>query len=141
VSLELLFHTRPSAILYQVSRFGYFVQRLFRKVRYITLVNLLTAPDPFAEQSAGIYDSADPRDQHVLLPEYLTNRDRSADLAAHVVGWLTDDARHAAVAAKLAELKCRVAQGGASARAAEYISELSQSPTFAGQFSPRRLSA
>ena len=55
VSLELLYHTRPAVILYQISRFGYFVQSLFRKVRYITLVNLLTAEDPFAERAAGIY--------------------------------------------------------------------------------------
>ena len=129
VSLELLYHTRPSVILYQVSRLGFFVQRLFRKVRYITLVNLLSAEDPFAERAAGIYDPEDPRDRHVLMPEYLTCGDRSAELAEHVVSWLTDDAKHAAVERSLAELKQRVAQGGASERAAEYITDLlEQSP-------------
>ena len=62
VSLELLYHCKPTVIQYQVSRFGYFVQSIFRKVRYITLVNLLTAPDPFAESEAGIYSPEDPRD-------------------------------------------------------------------------------
>lgn len=134
VSLELLYHTRPSVILYQVSRLGYFVQSIFRNVRYITLVNLLTAPDPFGKCEAGIYDPADPRDQHVLLPEYLTCADRSADVARHIVDWLSNESHHAAVAGKLAELKRHVAQGGASERAAEYIERL----TTAG---PQRMSA
>ncbi|MGI9429549.1 MAG: lipid-A-disaccharide synthase [Bythopirellula sp.] len=121
VSLELLYHTKPSVILYQISRFGYAVQWLFRKVRYITLVNLLTAEDPFADRSAGIYHPDDPRDQHVLMPEYLTYGDRSADLAAHVVRWLLDDVQYNENATKLSQLKAQVGQGGASERAAEYI--------------------
>jgi lipid-A-disaccharide synthase len=129
VSLELLYHNRPAVILYQISRFGYFVQSLFRKVRYITLVNLLTAEDPFAEQAAGIYHPEDPRDAHVLLPEYLTCEDRSAELAEHIVTWLIDETKYAAVENSLARLKQRVGQGGASQRAAEYITGLvEQSP-------------
>ncbi len=124
VSLELLYHTRPAVILYQISRFGYFVQSMVRKVRYITLVNLLTAEDPFAECTAGIYHPEDPRDAHVLMPEYLTCEDRSADLAEHVVTWLTDEAKYAAIQQSLAELKERVGQGGASQRAAQYITRL-----------------
>ena len=122
VSLELLYHTKPSAILYQISKLGYFVQRWLRKIRYITLVNLLTAKDPFADQDAGIYHPADPRDQHVLMPEYLTYGDRTKELAQHVVGWLTDETQYADIQGKLSQLKAKVAQGGASERAAEYIS-------------------
>ena len=122
VSLELLYHTKPSAILYQISKFGYFVQWWLRKIRYITLVNLLTADDPFADHAAGIYDPADPRDQHVLMPEYLTYGDRTAELAEHVVCWLTNEAAYNEIQAKLSRLKAEVAQGGASERAAEYIS-------------------
>ena len=124
VSLELLYHTRPSAILYQVSRLGYLVQSLFRKVRYITLVNLLTAEDPFAERGAGIYDPDDPRDQHVLMPEYLTCEDRSAQLAEHIVDWLTDESCYKNLQQQLSALKERVAGGGASQRAAQYITAL-----------------
>ncbi len=124
VSLELLYHTRPAVILYQISRLGYFVQSVVRKVRYITLVNLLTAEDPFAERTAGIYHPEDPRDAHVLMPEYLTCEDRSADLAEHVVNWLTDETKYAAIQQSLAELKERVGQGGASQRAAHYITQL-----------------
>ncbi len=121
VSLELLYHTKPSAILYQVSRLGYAVQWVFRKIRYITLVNLLTAEDPFADRSAGIYDPTDPRDQHVLMPEYLTCDDRTQDLADHVTGWLTDESLYEEIQSALSRLKSQVAQGGASQRAAEYI--------------------
>ena len=126
VSLELLYHTCPAVILYQVSRLGYFVQSIFRKVRYITLVNLLTAEDPFAERAAGIYHPEDARDAHVLMPEYLTCQDRSNDLAGHVVTWLTDESQYAALRRQLGELKDRVAQGGASHRAAEYITKLAE---------------
>jgi len=124
VSLELLYRERPTAILYQISRLGFAVQRVFRKVRYITLVNLLTASDPFVDQSAGIYDPDDPRDAHVLMPEYLTCEDRSSELAGHVVEWLTSAEEYQRVVDGLAALKSRVGHGGASQRAAEYISLL-----------------
>jgi hypothetical protein len=41
VSLELLYHTTPTVILYWIDRFAYLVQCFFRKVKYITLVNLI----------------------------------------------------------------------------------------------------
>ncbi len=132
VSLELLYHARPSVILYQISRFDYAFQWMLRKVRYITLVNLLTAKDPFSERSAGIYDPHDPRDAHVLMPEYLTFEDRSTELADHVITWLTDEEAFADVERRLVELKSKVAHGGASRRAAEYIARvLEESATLA----------
>ncbi len=128
VSLELLYHCKPSVIQYQITRLGYFVQSIFRKVRYITLVNLLTAPDPFAESEAGIYSPSDPRDEHVLMPEYLTCKDRSADVADHVIDWLTDSAAYQRNVDQLTQLKSKIAHGGASQRAAEYISNLANGP-------------
>ncbi|QEG37037.1 lipid-A-disaccharide synthase [Bythopirellula goksoeyrii] len=124
VSLELLFHTKPTAILYQISRLGYVVQRVFRKVRYITLVNLLTAKAPFAEHRAGHYDKNEPCDRHVLMPEYLTCGDRTAELADHVVEWLTSEEEFDKNRQGLADLKAHIGHGGASSRAAEYISQL-----------------
>jgi lipid-A-disaccharide synthase len=120
VSLELLYHTKPTVILYYVSRFAFFIQRFFRKVRYITLVNLLTATDLFPKRVAT-YDPNDPVDAHVLMPEYLTCQDKSRQVAGHVVEWLTEPARRAARVAQLAELKERVGHGGASLRAADYM--------------------
>jgi len=122
VSLELLYHAKPSVILYHVSRFAFRVQQWFRKVRYITLVNLLTAKDPFAN-GAGLYDPHDPLDSHVLMPEYLTRHDRSGDLAGHVVHWLTDPQARQERVEQLERLRDRVGEGGASGRAARYLAD------------------
>jgi lipid-A-disaccharide synthase len=126
VSLELLYHTKPSVVLYQVSRIGYFAQWMLRTVRYITLVNLLTAENPFAEKSAGIYDPQDPRDAHVLMPEYLTYRDKSEQIALHIIRWLTDETDRHQHVMRMIELKDQIAIGGASERAAAYISAVLQ---------------
>src|SRR6185295_14935386 len=69
VSLELLYHTTPAVILYYISPLAYFVQRFFRKVRYITLVNLLTTDDLFPKK-VSVYNPNDPADAKVLMPEY-----------------------------------------------------------------------
>jgi lipid-A-disaccharide synthase len=124
VSLELLYHAKPSVILYQVSRFGYFVQSRFRRCRYITLVNLLTAEDITTNRPASIYDPANPRDAHVLMPEYLTYEDRTEQLAAHCIEWLTDADTRVRRIANLVQLRDQFAAGGASERAAEYIAEV-----------------
>jgi lipid-A-disaccharide synthase len=120
VSLELLYHTKPTVILYYVSRFAFFVQKFFRKVRYITLVNLLTATDLFPKRVAT-YDPDDLVDAAVLMPEYLTCQDKSGQVAGHVIEWLTAPANRATRVAQLTELKERVGHGGASCRAADYM--------------------
>ncbi len=120
VSLELLYHTKPSVILYYISPLAFFVQRFFRKVRYITLVNLLVTDDLFPKRVAT-YDPHDPIDAKVLMPEYLTCEDKSTQIAEHVLEWLTDSTKRAERIAQLAELKERVGYGGASKRAADYL--------------------
>jgi lipid-A-disaccharide synthase len=120
VSLELLYHTTPTVILYHVTRFAFFVQRFLRKVRYITLVNLLTTNDLFPKRVAT-YDSSDPVDAHVLMPEYLTCEDKSQQVAGHVIEWLCEPASREERIRQLAELKSQIAHGGASCRAADYV--------------------
>lgn len=120
VSLELLYHTTPTVILYYVTRPAYFVQTFLRKVRYITLVNLLTATDLFPKKVAT-YDPADPIDAHVLMPEYLTCGDKSEQVANHVIEWLYQPAKREARVAQLAALKEQVGHGGASSQAADYM--------------------
>lgn len=122
VSLELLYHTKPSVILYHVSKFAYALQQKFRKVRYITLVNLLTTSDLFPAEPA-VYDPSSAVDSHVLMPEYLTADDPTERVASHVIEWLKDDAARAELVGRMAELRDRVAHGGASERAADYIVE------------------
>lgn len=120
VSLELLYHAKPTVIVYCISPMAFWVQSWFRRVRYITLVNLLTAEELFPG-CVGVYDPADPQDAHVLMPEYLTCRDPSERLAGHVVDWLANPARRLELEEKLQALADHVGQGGASQRAADYL--------------------
>ena len=120
VSLELLYHTTPTVILYWISRPAYFVQTFFRKVKYITLVNLLIA-DGLADDDLTPYDPSQADAERVLFPEYLTCEDKSAQIAGHIIEWLDDPAKRTARVEALAGLKDRVAHGGALGRAAEYI--------------------
>jgi lipid-A-disaccharide synthase len=120
VSLELLYYSTPTAILYSISRFGYFVQGFFRKVKYITLVNLLSTEELYAPDIKP-YDPSQPDADKVLFPEYLTCEDKSRQIADHLIEWLTDPAKRMERVAQLETLKTKVAHGGASSRAAEYI--------------------
>ncbi|QDT69601.1 Glycosyl transferase [Planctomycetes bacterium MalM25] len=120
VSLELLHHAKPTAIVYKTSRLLYLAQSYFRRVPYITLVNLLTAPKLFPEK-VGVYDPDSPDDAHALMPEYLTYSDCSDRLADHAVEWLTNDDARADLIARMEELRRRVDTPGASERAAAYV--------------------
>ncbi|NLS95183.1 MAG: lipid-A-disaccharide synthase [Planctomycetaceae bacterium] len=120
VSLELLFHAKPTVIQYKITPLEFFVQKFFRKVKYITLVNLLTADELFPKDVTP-YDPSQPDADRVLFPEYLTCEDKSAQVAAHVVQWLTDDSARRRRVAQLEALREKVAHGGAAAQAADYI--------------------
>jgi lipid-A-disaccharide synthase len=122
VSLELLYHTTPTVILYHVSRLGYQVQKFFRKVKYITLVNLLSTGELYTGDIEP-YDPSQPDAEKVLFPEYLTCADKSPQIAAHIIEWLTQPERRTARVEQLKTLRADVAHGGASNRAAEYIME------------------
>ena len=132
VSLELLYHTKPAVILYWINRPAYFLQSFFRKVKYITLANLL-AVDDIHPADLSPFDPNQADAQQVPFPEYLTSEDRSEQMADHVVDWLENDDHRAERRALLRHLKDRTAQSGASWRAAEYLlTELDQ---------PRRIAA
>jgi len=126
VSLELLYHTKPTAILYWINPLAYFAQQFFRRARYITLVNLLAAEQyvagegPRAEPDPQVAPTP-PEPADALFPEYLTCGDPSDQLADHLTRWLVDGEARAACVAELERLKARVAQPGACSRAAHYI--------------------
>jgi lipid-A-disaccharide synthase len=120
VSMELLYHTKPTVIHYRISPLAYSVQKRFRKVKYITLVNLLSTGELYPTDLSP-YDPGQPDAEKVLFPEYLTSEDKSAAVAGHVIQWLSDPAVLARQVAALEVLKAKVAHGGASARAADYI--------------------
>jgi lipid-A-disaccharide synthase len=120
VSLELLYHKKPTVVLYWISPFGYRIQKFFRRVKYITLVNLLTAKELFPADITP-YSPNDPDAHRVLFPEYLTYEDKSLQIAAHVINWLAKDEQREELVAQLAELKAKVGHGGASQTAAQLI--------------------
>lgn len=123
VSLELLYHIKPTVILYRISPGAYRVQGFFRKVRYITLVNLLGSPDPFPE-SFDPCEEFDPKAEGaewVLFPEYLTCKDRSTEIAEHITQWLADRSAMDAKITALDALKRKVASGGSTRRTVDYL--------------------
>jgi lipid-A-disaccharide synthase len=104
VSMELLHHAVPTAVVYSV---GWFWKSVFLPLAletpYITLVNLL----------AG----------RPLFPEYVGPQDFSAEIAKSVAPWLADPARRQAIRGQLLHLKKIYAHPGASDRAALAIEE------------------
>jgi lipid-A-disaccharide synthase len=123
VSLELLSQAKPTVILYYISPVAYWVQARFRKVKYITLVNLLASEDLFPRDLTP-YDPNSPDSQRVLFPEYLTCEDQSLNIATHVVGWLTNREERERLVRELNRLRAAVGHGGASRKAAEYIRDV-----------------
>jgi lipid-A-disaccharide synthase len=101
IGLELMVEGLPSVVLYKVKRFELWLARPFIKAKYISLVNLLAGAEVF--------------------PEYLTGRDVSGDLVRWALAWLDDSAARARTTTSLATLRQRVAQPGASDRAADRI--------------------
>jgi lipid-A-disaccharide synthase len=104
VGLELMWHAVPSVVVYTVRPFDLWLARKFIKSRFISLVNLLADRE--------------------IIPEYLTPRDVSGELAQWALTWLNDPAARGRVSADLADLRDRVAQPGASERAAERIAQV-----------------
>lgn len=101
VSLELLFHNVPTAILYRVSPLLLPLVHRFKQVPHITLVNLLAGRE--------------------LYPEFLSARDESEGVAAHLSRWLADEQARLALKAELGALLAEVGQPGACGRAADYL--------------------
>lgn len=101
VGLELMMEALPTVVLYKVNRMDLLIARPFIKAKYISLVNLLADAE--------------------VMPEYLTARDVSSEMADWAERWIADPAERARAAAGLAELRSRVAVPGASGRAASAI--------------------
>ena len=118
VSLELLYYTVPSVILYKTSWLGMFLQSIFRKVKYITLVNLLEY-GAVSAQAPDLPIAPNPRE--ALFPEFLTARDKSEAIAYNILSWISDSEEYERKKEKLEELKSHVCRPGAAQKAAEII--------------------
>lgn len=126
VSLELMYHRKPTIIVYKIARWAMLVQALLIRVRFITLVNLIAVPDirrktwrPYNPDDPAHRD-ADPAELAVM-PEYLTAGNPSRQMARHVITWFQQPESRQSVIQRLDELARQIAQPGATAKAADYI--------------------
>ena len=93
VSMELLACNKPSVIYYRIGWLGLFVQRFFRRTRYITLVNLfgVDKQSMFYDDTVTIIPKEPSMEDRsrMLFPEFLTSTDRSFEVADNLIRWLT----------------------------------------------------
>lgn len=119
VSLELLYHAKPSVIGYRVGRFAYWAQNKFRTVKYITLANLIGSQDIYCRAGTSAKFTSDA--EQALMPEFLSCDDKSQEIAQRLTDWLTNESKRTAVVNRLTSLRDQYATAGASTRAALYI--------------------
>ena len=135
VSLELLHEQKPTVIHYKIDRFEDFLQRHFRRCKFITLVNLLTS-----ERRFEVGDEYDPNDVRQLseapFPEYLTTGDRSAEMAHHLIRWLSNEEYRQDAIDLLRPLRESFVKPGASKLAADYVLQKLSSPRIYRQHLP-----
>lgn len=101
VSLELLYHLKPTVIVYHINSILKRLVKSFMHVPYITLVNLLAGK--------------------VLFPEFLTSHSPDQEVADQILAWLDDEAARQSLIAELKSLRDRVGEPGACQRAAASI--------------------
>ncbi len=126
VSLELLSARVPTVIVYRVGAFAYVVQSFCRRVRFITLVNLLACRNPIGRIEPVLLPPRQvaPADPEAVFPEYLSVQDPADRVAAHVVEWLQNPAAIGRARARVAAVAARVAHPGSAARAAQVVLEI-----------------
>jgi lipid-A-disaccharide synthase len=101
VGLEMLYRGIPSVVVYYMQAYYVPLVGIFKKVRYISIVNLIADEE--------------------IFPELLSPRCEAKAAADHVLGWFNDPSAYQAVTNKLAALREKVAEPGACDRAANYI--------------------
>ncbi len=122
VSLELLFHAKPSVIVYRINPIHWFLQRFLLKIRFITLVNLL-ACDHIERRRSRIYNPDQAGAEQVPMPEYLRVTNPARSVARWLIRWLSHGDQRKQREHLLQELRQSIVQFGASRRAATYILE------------------
>jgi lipid A disaccharide synthetase len=115
----LLFHRKPAVIVYRVSAIVMLLQLVLLRSRFITLVNMLDLER--VEKSANPPYDPDQSDCQVPMPEYLTWRDASPQVATWVRRWFEDPRVYAERVQRLEQLAGKFAHAGASQRAAEFV--------------------
>ncbi len=120
VSLELMFHKKPSVISYRVSHRNKFLGRLVLRCKYITLPNLMAVSE-IEKPAWRLLDPDSPQPEPIPFPEYFSTKNESVKIAAWIRRWLNEPEERQKVIDQLAELNQNFATPGASVKAAEYI--------------------
>lgn len=120
VSMELLYHRKPSIIVFKIKRWAMMAQAILLKTKFITLVNLIATRD-IKKRTWGPYDPDAKGAEEVMMPEYLTTGNPSASIAQRAITWLKDENARNAKIAELNVLASRFAVPGATNAAADYL--------------------
>ena len=122
VSLELMYRTTPTVIHYRLPAHLYAAQKLFLRIKYITLVNLLWT-ESIQRKGMQVYNPDEPGAEEVPFPEYLTCRDKSAEMKGQILKLLNDESIFNEKTRMLELLKEKYGREGASRRAVDVINE------------------
>ncbi|MBQ7813315.1 MAG: hypothetical protein IJ387_02325 [Thermoguttaceae bacterium] len=97
VSIELLSLCKPTAILYRIGKPQHFALRFLKRVKYITLTNLLAisrvpGETPFYPKGEFAKQTEHTARERALMlfPEFISPNDRSDEAAAILADWFLD---------------------------------------------------
>ena len=111
-SLEILSLCKPSVVVYHTSRLEYIALRYLKRVKYITLTNLLAVDriegeSPFYPR--GYVPSSTAHTPHeremMVCPEFISWKDEPEEAAFHLCEWFSDVAKLDQKIEQLTELK------------------------------------
>lgn len=112
VSIELLSLCKPTVIIYRISKLEFFVLRFLKRVKYMTLTNLLyvhglEGETPFyPERRLPERTDHTPKEREMMIfPEFITKGDCSEDAANCLLAWLENDETRRRCVEKLERLK------------------------------------
>lgn len=100
-TLETACLLKPMVIMYKVAWLTYLLGRMLVKLPYIGLVNVIAGKK--------------------IMPEFIQRDATPGRIAAAALGFLADGAKYTAAVDALKEVRARVGEEGASARAAESV--------------------
>jgi lipid-A-disaccharide synthase len=101
VGLELLWHGKPTAVIYRTGQVGHFLFSQIRTTPYISIVNLIAGEE--------------------LYPEYLISSRGHPGPANDVTRWLSEPIARTDIESRIRRLRDQVAQPGACAAAARIL--------------------
>ena len=120
VSLELMYHHKPTVIVYRVSRFYHTMANLVLRSRFITLVNLIAAKR-IDRDGRPLFDPDADGAERCPFPEYLTTQECSGRVARWLNRWYSDPEEFERRVSELQHLRSKYAKPGASRRAAAMV--------------------